>query len=331
MGNLAGFFCFRKLCVFLLALLEFLAKYKYAEVAIEFYTTTQKTSKSFSIQRGYGLIILVAVLLTISLSTIGLQTLSSSANALKLRTTLKNQQALEEAGRQLAVFLQTIPEIYATDSNENFYAPNRVPGPGYLPCPDTSQNQQSNAPCGQGRSFVWGRLPVRIASRHIHFVPRPASTPVIWYAVDSRYVIQNTDFNNPPTKRYSPLNLDNPGDGRLSLGSQTDLVALLFITDKSMPINASDLSIHNHPHLPDITTPTFIRKSGQFWVLTHKRWQRLITPRAIQAKELCTKPDSEPGWFNRCTNVQDPIPMCPAPAGSDPSNPIGNNWRESLC
>ncbi|WP_019894133.1 hypothetical protein [Hydrogenovibrio halophilus] len=300
-------------------------------ITIKLPASSQKNGKVFIPQRGYGLIILVAVLLTISLSTIGIQTLSSSTNALQLRTTLKNQQALEEAGRQLEIFLHAIPEIYATDSNENFYAPNRVPGPGYLPCPDTNQNQQSNAPCGQGQFFVWGRLPVRIASRHIHFVPRPASTPVIWYAVDSRYVIQNTDFNNPPTKRYSPLNPDNPGDGRLALGNQTDLVALLFITDETMPTGASDLSLHSHPHLPDITTPTFVRKAGQFWVLTHNRWQRLITQRAAQAKGLCTKPDSEPGWFNRCTNAQDPTPDCPAPAGSDPSNPIGNNWRESLC
>ncbi|WP_153003468.1 hypothetical protein [Thiomicrospira sp. WB1] len=275
---------------------------------------------------------MVALIFLVGLSTIGFTTLTPSANSLKLRATLKNQQALKEASRQLEVFTRSIPEIYATDSNENFYAPDRIPGPGYLPCPDTNQNQRSNAPCGQGRTFVWGRLPVRIASRHIQFIPRPASTPVIWYAVDSRYVIQNADFNNPPTKRFSPLNTDHPGDARLELESQTDIVALLFITHKAMPINATDLTQHTNSHLASNSSPIFQKNQGQFWVLTHQRWQELIKSRAEQATELCTQSQEEPGWFNPCTNSQDPTSNCPAPSGTQPtSNPVGSNWRALLC
>lgn len=272
-------------------------------------------------QSGFILIVFIVLLLLIS----SFKLMSSSrlsAEGYQYLQTQKHQHLLNQAKQNLLLFAQLTPELYATNSNGNFLPGQTVPSPGYLPCPDTDFNGQSNTPCGQNADYVFGQLPHRIATRHFNLNHPHRFT--IWYAVDSRYVIQNADYHNPPTKRFAPLNPLHPGNGRLSLNQQTNLVAFLILEPHpDTPAQPQDFqpTPHQFTHLnkPSLT-------------LSHAEWQQALRNRLqSQRQTLCNLDPTIAHWFNACNNRQSlHLPAC-ANRLDQTDNPVGSNWRVLLC
>jgi len=84
-------------------------------------------------------------------------------------------------------------------------------GPGFLPCPDTSDSGNPNPPCGPG---ALGRLPWRELGLSDL---RDASGERLWYAVSDNF------RNNP---KVAPMNSDTPG--QLTLDGVDGVVAVIM-------------------------------------------------------------------------------------------------------
>lgn len=263
-------------------------------------------------QNGYALLLVILVLFMGATATLYAD-FQPSALQLKDQYNQKQHQQLQQAKAQILLHAVSIPNLYATDTNGRFYSSDRVSAPGYLPCPDTNNNGQSNTPCGQGENFVIGQLPPGLATRHFNFY-NSATTRPIWYKVDSRYVIQNSDYNNPPIQRYAPLNPNQPGDGNLSWGSRQNLIALL----------AYDANL-----LTQTNTPP---QQAMMVSISHQEWANALKQRLRnQAPHLCQLDPLQAHWFNQCNNQEGYNPECPAIYDGRPSNPVGANWRDLLC
>lgn len=281
-------------------------------------------------QQGYALLLLVLMLFMAG-SAMLYSTMGPQANKLKHQASQKQMDILEQAKANLLLHAVSIPELYATDSNGNFYAGNRVPAPGYLPCPDTNNNGSSNTPCGQGEEIAIGRLPDSLATRHFRFIDNRSSPVFIWYVVDSRYVIQNSDFNNPPIQRFAPLNSQIPGNGRIQLDNQTDLVALIFISDQ-VPASGTNLSSISLDNLINPSLNRFTRQNTRAVTISQQEWLNQVSGRVRnQRTALCQLDPLIPHWFNECNNPESPSTNCPTINDGRDSNPVGSNWRALLC
>lgn len=281
-------------------------------------------------QQGYALLLLVLMLFMAG-SALLYSTMGPQANKLKHQASQKQMDLLEQAKANLLLHAVSIPELYATNSNGNFYAGNRIPSPGYLPCPDTNNDGSSNTPCGQGQDIVLGRLPAGLATRHFRFIDNRSSPVFIWYAVDSRYVIQNSDYNNPPIQRFAPLNSNIPGEGRIKLDNQTNLVALIFISDQIPAANTDLLSIGLN-NLIDPSLNQFTRQNTRSVAISHQEWRNQVQGRVQnQQAALCQLDPLLPHWFNQCNNPESPSTECPVINDGRDNNPVGSNWRALLC
>lgn len=102
-------------------------------------------------------------------------------------------------------------------------------GPGYLPCPDISNNGQAGGSCSLGGAVntTIGRLPFKtleISDLRDHAGER------LWYAVSDNFK------NNP--KVLAALNTDSPGT--LTLDGNSDIVAVIFAA--GAPVGNQDRS-----------------------------------------------------------------------------------------
>lgn len=275
-------------------------------------------------QQGYALLLLVLMLFMAG-SAMLYSTMGPQANKLKHQASQKQMDMLEQAKANLLLHAVSIPELYATEPVTN------VPSPGYLPCPDTNNDGRSNTPCGQGREIAIGRLPSSLANRHFRFIDNRSSPVFIWYVIDSRYVIHNSDFNNPPTQRYAPLNRAKPGNGRIQLDNQTDLVALIFISNQ-IPASGTDLSSITLDNLVNPTQHRFTRQNTRAVAISHQEWRTQVQGRVQnQRAALCQLDPLLPHWFNECNNPDSPSTECPAINDGRKNNPAGSNWRALLC
>ncbi|MBE0494578.1 MAG: hypothetical protein IBX48_09590 [Thiomicrospira sp.] len=281
-------------------------------------------------QQGYALLLLVLMLFMAG-SAMLYSTMGPQANKLKHQASQKQMTILEQVKTNLLLHAVSAPEIYATNSNGNFYTSDRVPSPGYLPCPDINNNGSTTTPCGQGEEIVIGRLPAGLATRHFRFIDNRSSPVFIWYVVDSRYVIQNPDYNNPPTKRYAPLNSNTPGNGRIQLDNQTDLVALIFISEQ-VPASSTDLSTTSLKNLVNPSQNRFTRQNTRAVTISHQEWRAHVQGRVQnQSSTLCQLDEELAHWFNECNNPDSPSAECPAINDGRKNNPVGSNWRALLC
>jgi hypothetical protein len=243
--------------------------------------------KSLDKQRGFSLVYFL-ILLGIA-SGAGLMYLKPNAQTLKFNNQQKQLDLLQQAKSNLLIYSINLPEILITNTSSVFFPNDRVASPGYLPCPDSNNDGAMNTPCGQGTNFTAGKLPQGIHSRYVQF--NSSNTP-IYYVVDSRYVIQNSDYNNPPTQRYAPLNPNSPGDGFLRLGNQTNIVAFIFIDENDF----------NH-FLTDATTGQFNRPTLAA-TITHNEWHNMLLQRLTpHSNKLCNLAVNQAHWFNNCTNL----------------------------
>lgn len=267
-------------------------------------------------QKGFTLLLIILIISFIGTFALA-QNFQPRASQLKLHHTEQQLHLLLNAKNNLLIYTRSTPEIYATNTNGVFYASDRVPSPGYLPCPDSNQDGAMNTPCGQGSELAYGQLPKGIASRHFRF--NPSETQTIYYVVDSRYVIQNSDFNNPPTQRFAPLNPAQPGNGRITVGNQSNIIALIYL-DKKTPDAFLTPGSYTEFSLPE-----------RFLTLSHQEWTNAIQLSVKpQARWLCSLPEDQPHWFNACHNSSNQHGTC-LPLSGRPENPVGANWRALLC
>ncbi|UQB41781.1 hypothetical protein JX580_08900 [Thiomicrospira microaerophila] len=268
-------------------------------------------------QQGFTLLLIILILGLLGAAALA-HNFQPRASQLKLQYAEKQLNLLLNAKNNLMIYTASTPEIYATNTNGVFYASDRVPSPGYLPCPDSNQDGAMNTPCGQGNEIAYGILPKGIASRHFRFNPSELQT--IYYVVDSRYVIQNSDFNNPPTQRFAPLNSNHPGDGRITVGNQSNIIAFIYLDKKSPDAFLAPGS------------DTVFSRPEHFITLSHQEWQNAIRLRVKpQASWLCALPVQQPHWFNACHNSSGQNGICPPLLDGRPENPVGANWRALLC
>lgn len=285
--------------------------------------------------RQTGMVISLLIFWLLLVSGLILLSLRSSPAEQAWQQQNSQLKQLEWVAQQLWLFSQQTPQIYATDTNGRFYDGDRVPSPGYFPCPDTNGNGQSNTPCGQGRETVIGWLPKKMATRSINFTPYHQPPFTILLAVDSRYVIQNSDYNNPPIQRFAPLNPDQPGQASLIDRQGQQSVAILFIMPNSWgnPDHINTLfsswqdTLSQTPEQPD--RQAFDQLFPIQLALTLNEWQQRITDSLVPiAPVLCQGSPTQPHWFNACSNPQQPSHLCPDAGWS---NPTGSQWREKLC
>ena len=266
-------------------------------------------------------LILVSLLLLLSLKPTAAERAWQEHN--------QQRQYLDWVAQQLWQFSQQTPQLYATDTNGRFYDADRIPSPGYFPCPDTNHNGQSNAPCGQGQPMAIGLLPQQIATRSFNLTPYHAAPMTIGFAIDSRYVIQNADYHNPPIQRFAPLNSNQPGDAVLRDWQGQASVALVFIipNDQLFENDTWRQALTQAPQHPE--RQAFNQRFPLQQALTLSQWQdRMHKHIAPLANQWCVLATDQPHWFNACTNPQQPTVACP---NQRPANPIGSDWRALLC
>lgn len=250
-----------------------------------------------NLQQGYALLLFILTLFMASSVTVYYGTLPQ-ANQLKHQQTQQQMALLNQVKTNLLLYATSTHEIYATNTNGNFYTAELVTAPGYFPCPDTNNNGSTNTPCGGATAYTLGRLPDGIATRHFRFIDNRASPTFIWYVIDSRYVIQNTYYNNASIKRYSPLNTNMPGNGKLKLDNQSNLVAILFISAQVPPEN-TDLETLLFNNLIDANQNLFTRANALTLTISHSEWNNAVRSRSRQqAKHYCDSSALISHWFN---------------------------------
>lgn len=303
------------------------------------------------------LFLLTLVLAVASVSAIYIKQLLAQQ---KVDAIQQRMQNLNQVKANLLSFAKFTPEIYATDTNGNVYGANRVPGPGYLPCPDTNNDGSPNTPCGQGATFAFGRLPLKITSRQQFFVnpTNQRQDNLYWYAVDARFVQQNSDYNNPPIQRFAPLNSQSPANPVLNYQGQANIVAVIM--DANLPLAsqtgrpsnlASDYLEGENANGDALFTgfnadlPLQLNQVNDYVVvITHAEWQKAIEQRVgSQKTRLCQllPLGTEVHWFNGCHNDENDLIVgldesvdanCPEDDDVNilNTNPTGSNWRAIL-
>lgn len=276
-----------------------------------------QAEKSENKQAGYALLLLL-FLLTLAGSFYFYQTASKSSH--QKHQIQQKAQLLAEVKQRLLMHASQAPQIYATDTNKTFFKSSQVVAPGYLPCPDTNNNGSPSAPCGQGKDFVAGRLPIALNTRHFEFLNNRALAPNILYLVDSRFVTENSEFDTNGARKFAPLNPQNPGTARLQLDNQTNLVAILILTEEP------SIEKFQSPSIPN----KFLSNSALVATLSHQEWvENLYLILNSQKDYLCQINETATHWFNACSRVDGANSNCPHLASFN--NPTGSNWREILC
>ncbi|MBY4676525.1 hypothetical protein [Marinobacterium arenosum] len=174
-------------------------------------------------QQGYVLLVILALMMAggagYFVSTVNETAIQSEAG--RNKDILKQ---LRNARDRLLTYAATHPEVYGDTTP--------TPGPGYFPCPDQDNNRWTDGSCSD--EVAIGRLPEKIGSRGVNFLPEGLDRQLVWYALDSNYSYQGGDSrcdapmsNKDPIDRCEPLNHDAPSS-RITLNGKSDYVALLF-------------------------------------------------------------------------------------------------------
>lgn len=296
-------------------------------------------------QAGYALLIFILLIIgAVSFPLMSyVKTLNESAEQSLEKNKIKD---LIQVKKNLLTYAAMVPELNSTDTSNVPYANDRVPGPGYFPCPDTDGDGLSDSTCvSAGANWVVGRVPLRITSRNYSFINnvKGANEQLLWYAVDARYVIRNDDYNNPPIRRYAPLNPGSPGVGNhfLTLNGEEDFVVILFyanspLSGQSRHSNSpSDyLESENADGDADFSKQAMSDNFNDLVIgIRHSEWAAEMRKRvASQVDFLCDVANltsDEPHWFNSCHNDDGTGGViCPDDGDvTTASNPVGSDWR----
>jgi len=309
-----------------------------------------------------GFIILMGMLALVLGAAVWFGTASSiRSESMDIKLQSQDVRDLYRIKDKMLTYALFQPEIFRTDTSSNLNAPEDIPGPGYFPCPDTNGDGDSNAPCGGGgAAVIVGMVPESISSRYFTFVHRPLEANRYWYAVDARFVTQNTDFTfNSVTKRFVPLNNTSPATASLTLDGTTDIVmVLIYAGDAVGSQNQSVINIANFLDLDNadgdvdfvshyknslITSPVPVSGDFNDYVIpiTRNEWNAAMLSRtSIDADsdnvpDLCTSIGSaitDYSWFNDCiyTGASAPPFTCTQNTTTTDENLFGQGWRTAL-
>ena len=148
-----------------------------------------------------GAVLLVLMLVLIVGSSYMLVT-SLNANVVTQIDSEETYSVLNQAKQALIAYALTVPERSAAVI---------LPGPGYLPCPDTDNDGAANTPCGPG---AVGRFPYATLGEAALV---DDSGELLWYALDDNYRNIAALFTPLNSETVGQLSLDGPppASGRL--------------------------------------------------------------------------------------------------------------------
>ncbi len=263
-------------------------------------------------QSGYILIVFL-VILVVGAATWFSSNLTGLNSAYQFERQSKTQAKLQEIKARLIRYAVLTPEIMQTDNSNTYsiHSTSVIPGLGYLPNCDSNGDGQMDNGCYTA-DFRPQFLPTTLAKRHIYFNDRPKQ---YYYVIDSRFVIQNSNYNNPITKRFAPLNslvkpklyLNIPqGTPDASVPDSHRYVALLF----SSPLDAKN----NDGDAYFFTAGQNGVRNDQVVVgISYTEWKAAVERRVCNLKtEMLTTNVNEAFWFN---------------AYDVNNNPTGDDWR----
>jgi len=279
----------------------------------------------------------------------------------------ENTRELQRIKERMLAYAVFQPEIFGTDSGSTVKrSQEEIPGPGYFPCPDTDGNGNSNAPCGGGGvTFVSGLIPESISSRSFTFIDRHQKIGQYWFAVDARFLTQNSDYYYDSTnRRFVPLNRNSPTTASLTLDGRTDIVMVLIYS--GAPVKGRSQSSPNLANISNFleldnadgdadfisyyADPNPVGNDPLFndYVIsiTRTEWNAAMLSRV--SKDLMTgtaigsAPDNVPDlcssvsatdlhWFNDCLYVGNIPPFtCTDNTVNGSQNLYGQGWRTEL-
>ena len=316
-------------------------------------------------EKQQGFIILMGMLALVLGAAVWFGT-ASSIRSESMDIKLQNQDVrdLYRIKDKMLTYALFQPEIFRTDAAGNPNPLEDIPGLGYFPCPDTNGDGDSNAPCGGGgATVVIGIVPENISEQRFTFVHRPLEANRYWYAVDARFITENSDFvfgTGPGNqKRFVPLNNTSPATASLTLDGTADIVMVLMYAGE--PVSGQNQSVVNIANFLDldnadgdvnfvshyknstITSP--IPVSGDFndYVIpiTRNEWNAAMLSRASidadsdDVPDLCTSIGSaitDYSWFNDCvyTGASAPPFTCTQNTTTTDENLFGQGWRTAL-
>ncbi len=203
-----------------------------------------------------GFVLLLVIIVVVIIATLWLSTKQE-----RLISIFKSNQIdydLEElklVKKRLLQFAVLQPDIYITNDTGDAVGSDKVPAPGYLPCPDVSDGAGgpadgiADASCTNPLiwsspdtsgflpdSLTFGYVPELISSRNFYVAEKTR----YFYFLDERFSYVNPGYVNNGLKRYAPLNpvrlVGNPAtvssnfdsfDPVLTLNGMTGYVALI--------------------------------------------------------------------------------------------------------
>lgn len=305
-----------------------------------------------------GFIVLMGMLILVLGAAAWFGTVSSlRSESMSIDTREEHIRELQRIKQRMLTYAVMQPEIFRTDSGSTAVrAQENIPGPGYFPCPDTNGDGDSNSPCGGGGvDFVMGMVPESTSARFFSFIDKPGEARSYWYAVDARYVTQNTDYTYDGSVRRFPLNRNSPATANLTLDGVNDIVMVLFYAgDQIGSQNQSSLSAVNFLELENSDNDAdFIsvfndpdRFNDYVIPITRNEWNATVLSRVskdvMTGVTVGTVGDNVPDlcdlvatndlhWFNDClyTGAAPPF-ACTLNTTSTDQNLMGQGWRSDL-
>jgi len=157
-----------------------------------------------------------AVLLAITLLII---IASSYYLARKLNTNLAKTQHSQETGIALNAARNALIG-YAVTYPDNV---NADEGPGYLLCPDITNDGNAAIDCSNGGNTTIGRFPyMTLETEEL----RDGSGEKLWYALSENFRDDRDDGDGDI--KTVPLNSESPSSAELSINGTADIVAIIF-------------------------------------------------------------------------------------------------------
>ncbi len=254
-------------------------------------------------ERGYIVIFLALSLVIMTFLAVDLTDSSLSAQRAKYRDTDADLERLEAAKQQLLAFTALTPVIYATNADGTLTDNDKIPGPGYFPCPDINQDGAQEPDCGGTATapYVAGQLPIKNATRNFTFDPLAISdNTIIQYTVSDPFVYQSNRYNtteNPSI--YTPLNSTTVNTlPTLSINGQSGFVVVLLLPGQDGTIAATN---------QNTTSFTTVNNDDLILGITTAEWQTAAQTSACYLKTH--PPRNLPEWY-------------------DSSNPpVGSGWQ----
>ena len=302
-----------------------------------------------------GFIILMGMLVLVLGAAVWFGSIGNiRSESIQISVENENVNTLYRIKDKMLTYAMFQPEIFRTlSSNVTPLAQERIPGPGYFPCPDITDDGVSDAPCaGSGVTFVTGVVPQKISSRLFSFSDKSLESKSFWYAVDSRFLTQNGDYYyDSAYKRFVPLNNTSPAIASLTLDGTTDIVMVLIYSGDPLgnqnQSSAKITDIGNFLELEnadgDADFISVFADSTQFndivIPITRNEWNAAILSRVSMdadgnnVPDLCVDPAAAVGtfhWFNDCFSSGTNFLTCDLNTASTDENLYGQGWRTVL-